>query len=251
VLRDVSDRKRVEEQLREKEARYRLIVENQTEFIVKWRPDGTRTFVNEHYCRLFCQEDGECIGTSFFPLVAPEHRGSIRDRIASLTPDHPEFSQDHVSYSRLGPRWQQWTTRGIFDEHHRLVELLSTGRDITERKTAEDKLRQSQAHLLGLAAHREHRQLGAGCRVDVRSRSESDAMVRRVPSPARPRLPRMRRCRWPRSIVACTRRTAARSATPSAVPSTTEGRTPSNTASCWTTGPNDCFISRPSLSATR
>jgi len=148
VLRDVSDRKRVEEQLREKEARYRLIVENQTEFIVKWRPDGTRTFVNEHYCRLFCQEDGECIGTSFFPLVAPEHRGSIRDRIASLTPDHPEFSQDHVSYSRLGPRWQQWTTRGIFDQHHRLVELLSTGRDITERKTAEDKLRQSQAHLL-------------------------------------------------------------------------------------------------------
>jgi two-component system cell cycle sensor histidine kinase/response regulator CckA len=148
VLRDISDRKRVEEQLRESETRYRLIVENQTEFIVKWRPDGTRTFVNEHYCRLFCMTQGECIGTNFFPLVAPEHRDQILNRIASLTPDQAEFTEEHISYSRSGPRWQQWTTRGIFDENHRLVELLSTGRDITERKAAEDKLLQSQTHLL-------------------------------------------------------------------------------------------------------
>jgi PAS domain-containing protein len=36
------------------------------EFIVKWLPDGTRTFVNEHYCRLFGLTEEECIGSSFF-----------------------------------------------------------------------------------------------------------------------------------------------------------------------------------------
>ncbi len=148
VLRDISDRKRVEEQLRQSEARYRLIVENQTEFIVKWRPDGTRTFVNEHYCRLFGLTEEECIGTSFFPLVAPEHRDGIRERIVSLTPDAAEFTEEHVSYSVSGPRWQQWTSRAIFDDNHRVVEMLSTGRDITERKAAEAKLLQSQTHLL-------------------------------------------------------------------------------------------------------
>jgi PAS domain S-box-containing protein len=148
VLRDISDRKRVEEQLRESEARYRLIVENQTEFIVKWRPDGTRTFVNEHYCRLFGLSEGECLGTSFLPLVAPESRGEILNRIASLTPDDAEFTEEHVAYAPDGPRWQQWTSRGIFDEHGRLVEMLSTGRDITERRVAEERLLQSQTHLL-------------------------------------------------------------------------------------------------------
>ena len=148
VLRDISSRKRVEERLQESEARYRLIVENQTEFIVKWRPDGTRTFVNQHYCRLFCLTEGECIGSSFFGLVAPEHRDQIWNGVASLTPEYPEFTEEHVSYARSGPRWQQWTTRGIFDEHNQLVELLSTGRDITERKAAEDKLLESQTHLL-------------------------------------------------------------------------------------------------------
>ena len=148
VLRDISSRKRVEEQLQESEARYRLIVENQTEFIVKWRPDGTRTFVNEHYCELFCLKQGDCIGTTFFSLVAPEQRDQILDRVASLTPDSAEFTEEHISYARSGPRWQQWTTRGIFDNDGRLVELLSTGSDITERKAAEDKLRESQTHLL-------------------------------------------------------------------------------------------------------
>jgi len=148
VLRDSSERRRVEEQLQESEARYRLIVENQTEFIVKWRPDGTRTFVNQHYCRLFCLTEGECIGTSFFPLVAPEHHDQILNGVASVSPERPEFTEEYVSYARSGPRWQQWTTRGIFDENNRLVELLSTGRDITERKAAEDKLLQSQAHLI-------------------------------------------------------------------------------------------------------
>src|SRR5688572_20247835 len=148
VLRDISDRKSVEEQLRDSEARYRLIVENQTEFIVKWLPDGTRTFVNQHYCRLFDLTEEECIGTSFFALVAPEYRAMIHDRIARLTPDAAEFVEEHVSYASSGPRWQQWTSRGIFDENNRLVEMLSTGRDITERKVAEDRLLQSQTHLL-------------------------------------------------------------------------------------------------------
>src|SRR5688572_3094395 len=148
VLRDVAERKHVEARLRESEARYRLIVENQTEFIVKWLPDGTRTFVNEHYCRLFGLTEEECIGSNFLPLVAPEHRGQIHQRLASLTPGHAEFTEEHVSYAPAGPRWQQWTTRGIFDENNRLIELLSTGRDITERKVAEGRLLESQTHLL-------------------------------------------------------------------------------------------------------
>src|SRR4026207_2371709 len=61
----ISERKHVEKRLRDSEARYRLIVENQTEFIVKWLPDCTRTFVNEHYCQLFGLTEEECLGTRF------------------------------------------------------------------------------------------------------------------------------------------------------------------------------------------
>ena len=39
--------------LRVSEARYRAIVEDQTELICRYQPDGTLTFVNEAYCRYF------------------------------------------------------------------------------------------------------------------------------------------------------------------------------------------------------
>ncbi len=41
------------EELRKSAERYRAVVENQKEFIVRCNLDGTRTFVNEAYCRHF------------------------------------------------------------------------------------------------------------------------------------------------------------------------------------------------------
>jgi PAS domain S-box-containing protein len=148
LFSDLTERKHTEELLRRSEERYRLIVENQTEFIVKWLPDGTRTFVNESYCRTFGVREHDCVGTSLFPLVAPDFRQAIAARAAELTPAEPEYTDEHLSIVPGGQRWQQWTNRGIFDAEGRLVEVLSTGRDITERKHAEEKLRQSQRHLI-------------------------------------------------------------------------------------------------------
>ena len=150
---DITARKQAEEALRQSEERYRLIVENQTEFIVKWLPDGTRTFVNESYCRYFDMREEDCLGSSFFPLVAPEFREAILNTTAALTPDAPEFTEEHLSIVPRGQRWQKWTSRGIFDANGNLIELLSTGRDITERKLAEQQVEQSREALRALSAH--------------------------------------------------------------------------------------------------
>jgi PAS domain S-box-containing protein len=142
---DITERKQAEEALRRSEERYRLIVENQTEFIVKWLPDGRRTFVNESYCRYFGLSEEDCLGSSFMPLVAPEFRDLIEQKIAALTPENPQATSEHLSFAADGEqRWQQWTDRGIFDVNGKLLELQSTGRDITERKRAEAALRASE-----------------------------------------------------------------------------------------------------------
>jgi PAS domain S-box-containing protein len=145
---DIEDRQRAEEALRRSEERYRLIVENQTEFIVKWLPDGTRTFVNENYCRTFGIPEADCLGTSFYPLVDPEFREGIERKIAALTPGKPVFTEEHPSFLPDGQHWQQWMTRGIFDAGGNLIELLSAGRDITQLKRAEEELRQLSVSLL-------------------------------------------------------------------------------------------------------
>jgi PAS domain S-box-containing protein len=148
VATDITERKRAEEALRRSEERYRLIVENQTEFVVKWLPDGTRTFVNENYCRTFGIAEADCLGTSFYPLVEPEFREGIKRKVAALTPGEPEFTEEHLSLLPDGRHWQQWITRGIFDAGGNLIELVSAGRDINPLKRAEEDLRRLSGQLL-------------------------------------------------------------------------------------------------------
>ena len=58
-MRDVTEQRRAEQRLRASEARYRSLVEDQTEFIVRHTPDGIRTFVNEAYCRYVGRPSGD------------------------------------------------------------------------------------------------------------------------------------------------------------------------------------------------
>ena len=142
---ELEERKRAEETLRRSEELFRAIVEDQTEMIVRWKPDGTRTFVNQAYCRVFGKPADELIGSSFYPLIVEEYRESIREKTRSLTPDKPLATEIHESISPDREiRWQEWTDRGIFDDQGKLVELQSTGRDITERMQAEKELRTSE-----------------------------------------------------------------------------------------------------------
>jgi PAS domain S-box-containing protein len=78
-------------------------------------------------------------------LVAPDFRAAILRKTSSLTPENPEATDEHLSLVAGGEtRWQQWTDRGTFDAQGRLIEILSTGRDISERKRVEEDLRESE-----------------------------------------------------------------------------------------------------------
>jgi two-component system cell cycle sensor histidine kinase/response regulator CckA len=142
IVVDATPRKRAEAAARRSEDLFRAIVGDQTEMIVRWLPDGTRTFVNDAYCRAFGASYHELVGTSFLPLVAEPFRATIRSKLASLTPDAPTATEVHQSLLPDGSLcWQEWTDRGLFDEAGRLTELQSVGRDVTAQVRAQDELR--------------------------------------------------------------------------------------------------------------
>ncbi len=137
-ITDSHHRRQTEAALRRSEELFRAIVEDQNEMIVRWKPDGTRTFVNGAYCRVFGGSREHFIGSSFFPLISEADREFVKARIASLSSTQPVSTAIHRSIGPDGRSlWQEWTDRGIFDAHGQLLELQSTGRDITDRKWAE------------------------------------------------------------------------------------------------------------------
>gem|GEM_PF-1374732 len=145
VMEDVTKEKKYQLDLEAKEARYRGIVEDQTELICRFLPDGTHVFVNEAYCKYFGKKCTELIGKKFRPEIPPEDQAGVREHFASLKKDHPVSTTDHRIIILDGTiRWQWWTDRAIFDAEGQLIEYQSVGRDITGLKRAEENLRESE-----------------------------------------------------------------------------------------------------------
>jgi PAS domain S-box-containing protein len=133
------------------EQRYRNVVEDQTEFISRFLPDGTHVFVNEAYCRYFNKTRDEIIGKKFVPRIPAEDQRIVQEHFASLTKDRPTAVITHRILLEDGQiRWQRWSDRAIFDENGALKEYQSVGRDITEGKRSEEALRESEESLASI-----------------------------------------------------------------------------------------------------
>jgi len=144
-------RHRMERKLRESEARYRAVVEDQIEFICRFRPNGTLTFANQAYRQYFHKEPGALIGHGIMPLIFEEDREFVREQFTSLSRDHPVTSYAHrVVMSDGEIRWHEWTERAIYDRMGNLVEYQSVGRDVTERKRMEKAVRYRAEELAAL-----------------------------------------------------------------------------------------------------
>jgi two-component system cell cycle sensor histidine kinase/response regulator CckA len=137
-----------EKRLRESEARYHAIVEDQFELVGRFTPDGTMTFANEALCRYVGKTRQEVIGWNYLSNTAEQDRQVVLERIASISPDNPIASGESRVVTASGEeRWIWWSNRGIYDEHGNIVEYQSVGFDITERKQTEERLQRRNREL--------------------------------------------------------------------------------------------------------
>ena len=141
-------RKRAEDELRESEAKYRLLVENQTDLLVKLDREGRYVFVSPSFCRCFGKAEGELLGRRFELEVNPLDRAAFDHALAAvLAPPYRSHCEARVLAAKEW-RWLAWEGSAILDERGAVAELIASGRDVTERKRAEEQARQ---HLQQLA----------------------------------------------------------------------------------------------------
>ncbi|MDM8520469.1 PAS domain S-box protein [Anaerolineales bacterium HSG6] len=146
IIRDITKRKQLEEALRVSEERYRSVVEDQTEVICRFKSDGTFLFANDVYCRFFGKTEAELIGKKWMPVVHSDDLEMINAKLAEMSRSQPVILIENRVFSGTGDlRWMQFVNRGFYDHEGNLQEIQSVGRDITERKQAEEVLRESES----------------------------------------------------------------------------------------------------------
>jgi len=148
VLIDMTERKQTEKELLASKERYKTLLEQQTEMITRWQPDGTFTYVNDVYCNYFNKTREELIGKRYIPQMPVEDLERFSKFFVSLDKNNQVGQFTHRVIRPDGEiRWLRWTDTAILDDNGRIIEYQTVGRDITARKRAEVALKESEQQL--------------------------------------------------------------------------------------------------------
>ncbi len=151
ILKDVTERRRIEQRFREAETqmkmaeanrRYRAIIENQTEAIVTFDGAGRITFFNPVFERVFSQRGEGIEGARVQDLLSEGDSTVLWDMIAKATPQSPVFHFEHVVTLPEGPEeWIHWQAKVHFVDDGSVAEVQAAGINITEKKRNEAEYR--------------------------------------------------------------------------------------------------------------
>ncbi|MFX0072340.1 MAG: PAS domain S-box protein, partial [Candidatus Hermodarchaeota archaeon] len=143
-VRDISKQIKEVQELRGSEELYQLISENANDIISIINSDTRFTYCNEAFKNVLGYAPEELIGTSIFKIVHPEDLDKIYQTYESLIEtglikNETRFRSKNGTY-----KWLESIGKGVFDKDKNLTKLIVIARDITGRKEAELKLKESE-----------------------------------------------------------------------------------------------------------
>jgi len=148
MVRDVTDRKRAEEEL----IRLSSAVKTSVDSIVIMDVGGKIIDVNEAAVKMYGADDkGDLIGQDILDFIAPEQRERGLAGIEFVLEKGYDMSLGYDAITKDGRRIPVELSAAVMkDAHDKSIGIVIIARDITERKRAEEALRGSEERLQGL-----------------------------------------------------------------------------------------------------
>lgn len=178
IIFDITERKRMEQALRQSEQQYRTLVEHIPDLIVRYDAELHRTYVNPAWERASGLSAEEVLNLPItdiprVPLpVVSEYVAALRQVLATGRRRSVEFAWVNARGEKLN---LQYVVVPEHDDQGRVIGVLAVGRDVSDHARAEDALRHSELHLRRV--NRALRTLSAGNETLVRATSEEELLA--------------------------------------------------------------------------
>ncbi len=130
------------------DARYRAMVETQSDAVCRWRPDTTLTYANPTLISWFAKDGESLVGQKWLDRLPPEARPAVGDDLIEVVV---------ARQGQLYERWEQradgqtrciqWSDVALWDGNGQCSEIQSVGRDVTAERRQAEKLQASEARV--------------------------------------------------------------------------------------------------------
>jgi PAS domain S-box-containing protein len=149
LVRDRSDRKRIEEDLRINQARLQTIFESAGVGIAVGNSEGRYTSFNRRAVETIGYTYDELMSMNILDLAHPDDRGGVRADMHQLLIGVIDDYQRERRYRCKDGQiiWVENTTTAVRDKQGNLESIIAILKDVTERKMMEDALRKSEERL--------------------------------------------------------------------------------------------------------
>ena len=149
TVQDITERRLIEEELRESEERFRLAAQAGKMFAYTW--DATTDEIvwsTESSHILGIDEAKPTTGQQVLATVSPADRERFTIAVAKLSPEKPYLEISYrMTRSNGTVVWLEGNSQAHFDEQGRMSRIVGMVTDITERKQTEEALRESEERL--------------------------------------------------------------------------------------------------------
>ncbi|OIP77857.1 MAG: hypothetical protein AUK48_03200 [Oscillatoriales cyanobacterium CG2_30_44_21] len=149
VIKDISDRKVIEENIKESEKKYRDLVESANCIILRWDTQGRIYFLNDYGLQFFGYTLEEIIGKYVLDTIVSVRNVTdedLRHMISEIcrAPEKYQLVENENLCKDGRHVWVTWSNKPIYNEQNQLIEILSVGTDISDRKRAEKELQSAK-----------------------------------------------------------------------------------------------------------
>jgi PAS domain S-box-containing protein len=143
---DLSSSKQAEEELSRSRELYRVVVENSHDMIAVLDPMGRFVFASPSYEQALGYGPEELVDVSPISLVHPSDVQRASDALRqAVTGQGAAVVELRMRHKRGNWVFVEGTTTSVLDENGQLQSILMSFRDISERRTAEEELREAEA----------------------------------------------------------------------------------------------------------
>ncbi|MEG4938793.1 PAS domain S-box protein [Microcoleus sp. F4-D5] len=150
VTRDISDRKRAEEMLRDRERLFRAIFDQSFQLVGLLKPDGTVLEANQTALAVAGLRREEFVGTHFADnlwwQISPEAKQKVQAALAKAAAGEVVRYEADVLVAGGTSITVDFSLKPIVDDSGKVVLLIPEARDISDRKALERELVLRQTH---------------------------------------------------------------------------------------------------------